>query len=874
MVISFEATDVFVFYIFFEAMLIPMYFLIGGFGDRAGERSEEETATQRSYAAVKFLLYNLAGGLIMLAAVVGLYAVTADDLGTGTFSLQQIVEARASGQLDMATSTERLLFLGFFFAFAVKAPLWPLHTWLPNAMGESTSPVAVLITAVVDKVGTFAMLRFCLQLFPEASKWATPVILVLALISIIYGALLAIGQRDIKRLIAYASISHFGFIILGIFAMTTQGQGGATLYMVNHGISTAALMLVAGFLITRRGSRLIADYGGVQKVAPVLAGTFLIGGLATLSLPGLAPFVSEFLVLVGAFARYPVVGVIATLGIVLAALYVLILYQRTMTGPVKEEVRTMPDLRPRELLVVAPLIALLLFLGVYPKPLTDIVNPAVDHTLSVVDEKDPKPDHPVTDAGWFHYSPSPRVLPTTVLPEVPVTHAATVHSLWTTAAAAPDKIPAPHIEYGQLAPTLIVLGAAIIGVLVEAFLPRATSVTPRSCSSPSSPSPRPSRPSSASPRAATAPAKAHVAAMGAIAVDGPALFLQGTILLVALVSVFTFAERRLDPVVHGNRVDSFAAQAAAVPGGDAEKAAVKAGFTTTEVFPLVLFAVGGMLVFPAANDLLTLFVALEVFSLPLYILCALARRHRMLSQESAVKYFLLGAFSSAFLLFGIALLYGYAGTVTYAGIADVVDGQVRNITPALAGTMGNDALLLLGGALVLMGLLFKIGAVPFHMWTPDVYQGAPTPVTGFMAAATKVAAFGALLRLLYVVLPGLRWDWRPVMWGVAIVTMLGGAIVAVTQTDVKRLLAYSSIAHAGFILAGVIATDPGGHLLRPLLPRRVLLRDPRRLRRGHPGARRGRRGHRTCRSGPGSAAVRPWWPPSSRSSCWPSPVSR
>ncbi|MFI0907961.1 NADH-quinone oxidoreductase subunit M [Streptomyces sioyaensis] len=390
-VISFEATDVFVFYIFFEAMLIPMYFLIGGFGDRAGGDGEDEAASRRSYAAVKFLLYNLAGGLIMLAAVIGLYAVTADQLGTGTFSLQQIVEARAAGRLDIGTGTERLLFLGFFFAFAVKAPLWPLHTWLPGAMGESTAPVAVLITAVVDKVGTFAMLRFCLQLFPEASSWATPVILVLALISVLYGALLAVAQRDIKRLIAYASISHFGFIILGIFAMTSQGQGGATLYMVNHGISTAALMLVAGFLISRRGSRLIADYGGVQKVAPILAGTFLIGGLATLSLPGLAPFISEFLVLVGTFSRYPVIGIIATLGIVLAALYVLVLYQRTMTGPVKSEVTGMPDLRVRELVVVAPLIALLLFLGVYPKPLTDLVNPAVDHTLSVVDKKDPKP---------------------------------------------------------------------------------------------------------------------------------------------------------------------------------------------------------------------------------------------------------------------------------------------------------------------------------------------------------------------------------------------------------------------------------------------------------------------------------------------------
>ncbi|MFD8013005.1 NADH-quinone oxidoreductase subunit M [Streptomyces sp. NPDC058955] len=388
-ILSFEATDVFLFYILFEAMLIPMYFLIGGFGDRAHSGSDENAAAQRSYAAVKFLLYNLVGGLIMLAAVIGLYVVA------GNFSLTEIAEARANGSLEMASSTEKWLFLGFFFAFAVKAPLWPLHTWLPNAMGEATAPVAVLITAVVDKVGTFAMLRFCLGLFPEASKWATPAIVVLALISIVYGALLAVGQRDIKRLVAYASISHFGFIILGIFAMTSQGQSGATLYMVNHGISTAALMLVAGFLISRRGSRLIADYGGVQKVAPVLAGTFLIGGLATLSLPGLAPFVSEFLVLVGTFARYPVAGIVATTGIVLAALYVLVLYQRTMTGPVKEEVRAMPDLRPRELAVVAPLIAVLLFLGVFPKPLTDVVNPAVRHTMSDVQRTDPQPEVPV-----------------------------------------------------------------------------------------------------------------------------------------------------------------------------------------------------------------------------------------------------------------------------------------------------------------------------------------------------------------------------------------------------------------------------------------------------------------------------------------------
>ncbi|MER6770620.1 NADH-quinone oxidoreductase subunit NuoN [Streptomyces bacillaris] len=392
--------------------------------------------------------------------------------------------------------------------------------------------------------------------------------------------------------------------------------------------------------------------------------------------------------------------------------------------------------------------------------------------------------------------------------------ATAVHSLWTTASgvtsAAPgDRFTAPTIEYAQLAPVLIVVIGAVLGILVEAFVPRkARYHTQLLLTVVALAAAFAAVVSLAAGGYATT--KAQIAAMGAIATDGPTLFLQGTILLVAVVAVFTFAERRLDPTAHGKKVDSFAAQAGTVPGSDSEKAAVRAGFTTTEVFPLTLFSVAGMLVFPAANDLLTLFIALEVFSLPLYLLCALARRKRLMSQEAAVKYFLLGAFSSAFMLFGIALLYGYAGSLSYATIANVVDGAVLEIDPALADTMGNDALLLMGGALILTGLLFKVGAVPFHMWTPDVYQGAPTPVTGFMAAATKVAAFGALLRLLYVALPGLTWDLRPVLWAVAIVTMVGGAVVAITQTDIKRLLAYSSIAHAGFILAGVIATSPEG----------------------------------------------------------------
>ena len=390
-----------------------------------------------------------------------------------------------------------------------------------------------------------------------------------------------------------------------------------------------------------------------------------------------------------------------------------------------------------------------------------------------------------------------------------------VHSLWTLADSSTSStigtFTQPHVQYAQLSPMLIVTGAAVLGILAEAFVPRkgrywtqiAIALTGLVAAF-----------VAIVVLAADgyAGAKADLAVQGAVAVDGPALFLQGTILLISIVAVLGFAERRLETgtAANGAPVDAFTPQAAAVPGSDAEKSAARSGFATTEVYPLTMFAVVGMLLFPAAGDLLTMFIALEVFSLPLYLLCALARRRRLLSQEAAVKYFLLGAFSSAFFLFGLALLYGYAGTVSLSGIAAVVSGTESPVTPALANTTGNDALLLIGMAMIGVGLLFKVGAVPFHSWTPDVYQGAPTPVTGFMAAATKVAAFGALLRLLYVAFPGLTWDFRPVMWGVAILTMVVGSIIAVTQTDVKRLLAYSSIAHAGFILTGVIAMNKAG----------------------------------------------------------------
>src|SRR5271165_6398579 len=365
------------------------------------------------------------------------------------------------------------------------------------------------------------------------------------------------------------------------------------------------------------------------------------------------------------------------------------------------------------------------------------------------------------------------------------------------------SLPAPSVEYGQLAPMLIVFGAAVISVLVEAFLPQQMRYRAQLVLSIGS---------MVAALVAVVILGSHLhspgrtAVAGAIAVDGPALLLQGTLLVVGLLGIALIAERRIVPqkvgVAAGSQaggLDAFTPQAAAVPGSPAEREADRAGLTQTEVFPLTLLALGGMLVFPAADDLLTLFIALEVLSLPLYLLCGLARRRRLLSQEAALKYFLLGAFSSAFFLYGIALLYGYAGTLTLTGIGQVV-----------ATHGGDQSMALTGVALLSVGLLFKVGAVPFHSWVPDVYQGAPTPITGFMAAATKVAAFGALLRVVYVALPPLHDQWRPVLWAIAILTMVVGTITAVNQTDVKRMLAYSSIAHVGFILTGVISAIPAG----------------------------------------------------------------
>ncbi len=366
-------------------------------------------------------------------------------------------------------------------------------------------------------------------------------------------------------------------------------------------------------------------------------------------------------------------------------------------------------------------------------------------------------------------------------------------------ASLPTVFTAASLDYVALAPMLIVFGVALLAVLVEAFTPRRSRYVAQlgltivglvgalvalvvvAMGEHNGVS--------------TAGLTIRGAVKGSVVVDGPTIFLWFALLVFALLAALNLGER-----LGGVGPDAFTPMGASTPGSPQESQALRAGAMTTEVFPLFLFSVGGMMLFPASGDLLTMFVALEVLSLPLYLMCGLARRRRLLSQEASLKYFLLGAFSSAFFLFGVALLYGYAGSVYLTDIAAAI------ATPSY----GLRGLLVPGILLVLVGLLFKVGAAPFHMWTPDVYQGAPTPVTGFMAAATKAAAFGAILRFVYVGIDRADWDWRPAVIAIAALTMIIGAVLSVTQTDVKRLLAYSSIAHAGFLLVGVVSMERAG----------------------------------------------------------------
>ena len=375
---SFLALDLLLFFVFFEAILVPMYLIIGGWG---GER--------RIYAAIKFFLFTMAGSAFLLVAILFLFSKAAGPVGHGTFDVRAL--APVVGALP--ASTARWLFLAFFVAFAVKVPLFPLHTWLPDAHTEAPTAGSVLLAGVLLKVGAYGLIRFNLLLFPEASKYFATFISILAVIGIIYGAVVALIQTDIKRLVAYSSVSHLGFVVLGIFAFTNQGVTGGVLQMVNHGLSTGALFLLVGMVYERTHTRDLGKMGGLAVVMPWLTGAFLFAVLASVGLPGLNNFVGEFLVIVGSFAVNKWFGALAAVAVILAAIYLLWSYQRMAYGPVREEHSALADVSLREVLVLAPILSLLLVFGVFPKLLTDRIDPTTKAVIAHV-----APEH-VTDVG-------------------------------------------------------------------------------------------------------------------------------------------------------------------------------------------------------------------------------------------------------------------------------------------------------------------------------------------------------------------------------------------------------------------------------------------------------------------------------------------
>ena len=365
---SFLALDLFMFFVFFEIVLIPMYFLISGWGYE-----------NRKYAATKFFLYTMFGSALMLVAIVTLVSLSSVD-GVVTFDLIQLAERH-----ELATNTARWLFLAFAFAFAIKVPMVPFHTWLPDAHTQAPTGGSVILAAVMLKLGTYGFLRFGLYLFPEATVYFAPTMVTIGVVGIIYGAVVATVQRDLKRLIAYSSVAHMGFIVLGTFALTTQGISGSVLQMVNHGISTGALFILVGMIYERRKTRLISELSGLQKVAPVLAGVFTVAMLSSIGLPGLNGFTGEFLILLGSFETRRWWTVVATIGVILAAIYLLWAYQRVFHGEPKEADLDTPDISKSELGLLAPFLAAMVFLGVYPAPLLERIEPSVDRLISHVE---------------------------------------------------------------------------------------------------------------------------------------------------------------------------------------------------------------------------------------------------------------------------------------------------------------------------------------------------------------------------------------------------------------------------------------------------------------------------------------------------------
>ena len=759
----FVSLDLFLFYIFWEAMLIPMYFLIGIWGH-----------DRRIYAAVKFFLYTMAGSVLMLVAFLVLYRVS----GRTSFD----IEALAAKPIDPLLQT--WLFLACALAFAIKVPMWPFHTWLPDAHVEAPTAGSVILAAVLLKMGGYGFLRIAIPLFPDAAFRFAPLIGWLAVIGIVYGALVSLVQPDLKKLVAYSSVSHLGFVMLGIAAFTTTSVVGAVYQMLNHGISTGALFFMVGMLYDRRHTRAISEFGGLKTVMPWFSALFLLICLSSIAVPGLNGFVGEFLILIGSWPFDRTMVVVATLGVILSAgIHPLDGEARPLRrGHEREEPRPSRPLAPRARRDRPPL---------RPRHLHGRGEPHVHaQDRALRGQPDPRGSAPPSlgragrDRDPAPAPSAPGAAPMTSIldlrPAIPAAIVAFTGLVTLLAQAFTPK--------GKEAPSAALSLAGLLGALVSVVL------------------------------LAGGPGRGAVMA-DMLAADDFSLFFHALILGIGILAV----------LLSGTHLREIGAERG-------------------EYYALLLFSMVGMLGLVSAKDLIAVFIALEIMSVSLYAMAGM-RRDREESQEAALKYFITGAFSSSFLLYGIALLYGATGST----LLDKIGPVVATLGP------GQGRLVIIGVGLLLVGFGFKVALVPFHMWTPDVYEGAPTTVTAFMSAGVKAAAFGALLRVFGETLTPLAASWQPPGGGARPGHdgggQPGGSGADQRQEDARLLLRGPRRLHPRRPRGRAPDRDPGG----ALLPSGLCRREPGGLRRprvdgqggeGAPVPRRPRRpGRATSRAG-------------------------
>ncbi len=713
MIGTFSALDLMLFYLFFEGGLIPMFLIIGVWG-----------GPRRVYASFKFFLYTFLGSVLMLLAIMALY------WNAGTTDIPTLMHTA------VPRSLQTWAWLAFFASFAVKMPMWPVHTWLPDAHVEAPTAGSVILAAILLKMGGYGFLRLSLPMFPLASHGFAPLIFSLSAIAIIYTSLVALMQEDIKKLIAYSSVAHMGFVTMGIFAGTTQGVAGGVFQMISHGIVSGALFLCVGIVYDRLHTREIAAYGGLVNRMPLYALVFMVFTMANVGLPGTSGFVGEFMTLIGTFKVSLPTAFFATTGVILSAAYALWLYRKVVFGALtKPSLAGIKDLTFRESLTLFPLVALTILFGFYPKPVLDMSAASVQQlvnnyntAVTAVKAAALINKHSVFKRSGTRFASRKRVKDNGAM-----------------------SFSSAGYQLQPVLPELVLAFGAMVLLMVGAYRGQGTT------------------------RLVTALAVCLLVLVGALElmlpagklttfggsfiVDDFARFLKILALIGSGATLILATEFLSDP---SRRIFEFAI--------------------------LVLLSTLGMMVLISAGDLIMLYLGLELMSLALYVVAA-SNRDNAKSTEAGLKYFVLGALSSGMLLYGASLIYGFTGTVSFAGIA----------AAATTGSVG----IVFGIVFLLAGLCFKVSAVPFHMWTPDVYEGAPTPVTAFFASAPKVAAMAVFTRVALTAFPGIVSQWQQIVVFVAIASMVLGSFAAIGQSNIKRLMAYSSIGHMGFALVGL-----------------------------------------------------------------------